>query len=154
MLALPLEFEAPDPGLCWSYILTQMVQKGSIFIFWLPKHILVWFSECVALLWRYFIPVTAGIRCYSGWVFWCIYGCQCVHFYKTMAPLKAACTTFWMFYLLKGLTWSTNRNWATLSLSVLCTHWRAVFSLQLAQEVELLPPGSSYHQQVNSGANP
>lgn len=66
MLTPPLEFAAPGPGPCWSYILTQMIQKGSIFMFGLPKHTLLWFLQGVALLWRYFIPVTAGIRCCSG----------------------------------------------------------------------------------------
>lgn len=39
--------------------------------------------QCVALLWSYFIPVTAGVRCYSEWMFRCTCGCQWVHFYKS-----------------------------------------------------------------------
>lgn len=55
------------------------------------------------LLWSYFIPVSAGMRCYSGWMLWYICGCQCVHFYKSRVPLKAACTTF-MYFLLNILS--------------------------------------------------
>lgn len=82
-----------------------MVQKGFIFIFWLPKHALGWFPQCVALLWSCFILVTAGVRCCSEWVFRCIYGCQWVHFYKSRAPLKAACTTFIYFLVNVFIFW-------------------------------------------------
>lgn len=69
-----------------------------------------------------------------------------------------------MFYLLRRLTCLTNQNSATTYLSVLraseaqlqLLHQHPtgkLFSLQLAQEVELLPPGSSYYQQVNACAN-
>lgn len=59
--------------------------------------------QCVALLWSYFIPVTAGVRCYSEWMFRCTCGCQWVHFYKSGAPLKATCTTF-MYFLVNVLS--------------------------------------------------
>lgn len=101
VVASSREFKSPDPGLCRCYILVWMIQKWCIFLFWLPKHTLVWFPQCVALLWSSFIPWTAVIRCYSEWIFWRIHGCQCIHVCsRSRAPLKAACTTFIYFVLM------------------------------------------------------